>query len=265
MELPVFLITAFFSAMIASFGSGLLSTFVVLRRASFTSEAFAHIAFAGMAFALLAGLPYGLVTFLFVAAVAFTVGLASSRLAVAEVNLTTIFLAVSMAAGVLFLSANKGYTPDITDYLFGNILLVNQADLIALALLAVGDLVWLVIFFRAMYYTSYNEEAAAIYRIPTRLVTTSFLVLLACNIVVAVKIAGVVMITAGLVLPGTIALLITRRILLAHIIAVIVSLGATIGGFALSLSGDLPAGPLVVVTQFGVFVIVLAVRGLLRK
>jgi len=264
-DFPVFLVTAFIAALVSAFGSGLLSTFVVLRRASFTSEAFAHIAFAGMAFALLAGLPYGLVTFAFVAAVAFTVGLASSKMAVAEVNLTTIFLAVSMATGVLLLSLNKGYTPDIADYLFGNILLVGEDDLFVLSILAVVDLVWLAVFFRAMYYTAYNETAAAVYRIPVRLVTTGFLVLLACNIVVAVKIAGVVMITAGLVLPGTIALLITRRILMAHAIAVLVSLGATIGGFLLSYTGDLPTGPLVVLTQFGAFILVLAVRGLVRR
>ena len=265
MELPSFLVTAFVAAMVSAFGSGLLSTFVVLRRASFTSEAFAHIAFAGMAFALLAGLPYGAVTFLFVAAVAFTVGFASSRMAVAEVNLTTIFLAVSMATGVLLLSVNDGFTPDIADYLFGNILLVGESDLYVLAVLALIDLAWLAVFFRAMYYTAYNEDAAGVYRIPTRLVTTIFLVLLACNVVVAVKIAGVVMITAGLVLPGTIALLVTRRILAAHVVAVLVSLGATMGGFLLSYTGDLPAGPLIVVTQFGVFVLVLAGRGLLRK
>lgn len=265
MELPGFLVTAFIAAMLSAIGNGLLSTFTVLRRASFTSEAFSHIAFAGMAFALFAGLPYGAITFLFVAAVAFTVGFASTKMAVAEVNLTTIFLAVSMAAGVLLLSANDGFTPDIADYLFGNILLVGESDLLMLAALVVIDLAWLVIFFRAMYYTAYNEDAALVYRIPTRFVATSFLVLLACNVVVAVKISGVVMVTAGLVLPGTIALLVTRHIFVAHVVAVLVSLAANVGGFLLSYSGDLPTGPLIVVTQFGVFVLVLAGRGLLRK
>ena len=265
MAIPEFLVVAFVAALVAALAGGLLSTFVVLRRASFSAEAFAHIAFAGMAVALLAGLPYGVVTFAFVAAVAFVVGSASSRLAVAEVNLTTIFLAVSMAAGVLLLSAKKGYVPDVADYLFGNILLVTGEDLAALVVLAAVDLVWLVVFFRAMYYTSYNEEAAAVNRIPVRLVTTVFLVLLACNVVVAVKIAGVIMVTAGMVLPGTIALLMTRRIVAAHFLAVGVSLLATVTGFALSLAGDLPTGPLVVVIQFGFLILTLAVRGMLRR
>lgn len=265
MEIPVFLITAFAAALVSAFSSGLLSTFVVLKRASFSSEAFAHIAFAGMAVALLAGLPYGAVTFVFVAGVAFVVGFASSRLAVAEVNLTTIFLAVSMAVGVLLLSAKKGFVPDVADYLFGNILLVTGDDLVLLAVLAVVDLAFLIVFFRALYYTAYNEEAAAVYRIPVRFVSTGFLVLLACNVVVAVKIAGVIMVTAGMVLPGTIALLMTRRIILAHIFAVLVSLLATVAGFGLSLASDAPTGPLVVVVQFGLMIITLSVRGLLRR
>jgi len=262
MGLPSFLITAFIAALMAALVSGLLSPFVVLRRASFASEAFAHIAFAGMALALLLDLPYGLAALVFAVAAAYWIGRASSRFAVAEVNLTTIFLAVSMALGMLFLSAKDGYVPDIADYLFGNILLSADSDLLVLGALAVIDIIWLLIFSRSLYYLSYNEEAAAVYRIPVRLVSTGFLILLACNIVALVTIAGVVMVTAGLVLPGTIALLVSRNLWIAQGIAAAVSLAAALLGFFLSLAADMPMSAAIVLLQFGVFIAVLAIRRL---
>jgi zinc transport system permease protein len=261
-ELPSYLLTAFAASLMCALASGLLSPYVVLRKASYASEAFAHIAFAGMAFAFLLDLPYGLVALLFVAAVAYLIGRASARFAFAEVNLTTIFLAVSMALGVLFLSMKEGYVPDIADYLFGNILLVADSDLIFLSLLIFCDIVWLSFFARPLYYISYNEEIAAVCRIPVRLVSVGFLVLLACNILVIVKIAGVILVTAGLVLPGATALFMTRNMRYALVFAVVISLAAAVSGFFLSLAADIPMGVAVVLIQFGVFIIALAGRGL---
>lgn len=262
MELPSFLIMGFMATIGVSLASGLVSPFIVLRKASFASDAFAHIAFAGMALALLLDLPYMLITLLFVIAVAYLIGRASARFRLAEVNLATIFLAVSMALGVLFLSMKKGYVPDMADFLFGNILLVADHDLLALGILMVIDIIWLLVFGRSLYYVSYNEEIAAAYRIPTRLVSMSFLILMACNIVLIVKLAGVIMVTAGLVLPGTIALLLTRNLKIAHGVSAAVSLLAALLGFFFSLAADVPVSVAMVLLLFGVFVLALLIHRL---
>jgi len=256
-ELPAFLVTGFMAAMGVSLAGGLISPFIVLRKASFASEAFAHIAFAGMALALLLDLPYMLLTLLFVIVVAYLIGSASARYRLAEVNLASIFLAVSMALGVLFLSMKKGYVPDMADFLFGNILLVADSDLIALGVLMAIDALWLLVFGRSLYYVSYNEEIAAACRIPTRLVSMSFFILMACNIVLIVKLAGVIMVTAGLVLPGSIALLLTRNLKIAHGVSIAASLFAALPGFFFSLAADVPVSVAMVLILFGFFVLAL--------
>ena len=187
---------------------------------------------------------------------------------IAEVNLTTIFLAASMALGVFFLSQKKGYVPDLADFLFGNILLVADSDLWLLGALALINIFWLIFFARSLYYVSYNEEVAAVYRIPARAVSTGFLMLLACNVVIMAKLAGVIMVAAGLVLPGTTALLVSRSIRAAHGISLITSLLAAVLGFYLSLAADVPVSVAVVLILFGVFLCALvfhAVRKARRK
>lgn len=259
-----FLATAFLGALLSAAATALLSVFVSLKKASYMSEAFAHVSFAGVALALLLGLSYGLVTMLFVTVVAFLIGLIAIRFRLEEVNVTTVFLSVSMALGVILLSLNKRYTTDIADYLFGNVLLVTGEDILLLGSLVAANLSLLLLFFKELFYIAYNQEIARIFGVPVRPVYFLFLTLLAVNVVVAVKIVGLVLVTAQLILPGLAALNLVRGIRRAIALSVLIAVASAGLGFAVSYPLNLPTGATIVLVLFVVFLLTLPARRLRR-
>ena len=118
-----FLVHALLAALLSSVCLALFSPFVTLRRVSYLGEALSHIAFAGIALALLLGLNLQFTTLLFVIAVALAITWLARRRQLQEANTITIFLSVSMALGIILISLRRGYSFDLASYLFGNVLL----------------------------------------------------------------------------------------------------------------------------------------------
>lgn len=260
-----FLMQSLLGALLSSAGLAVISVFVTLKRVSYMSEAFSHIAFAGIALAFLLGMSLNAVSLVFVVAVSLAIGFIGRRFGVEKSNLTVIFLSVSMAAGIIFISLNRHLSIDIAGYLFGNILLITKHDIFPLALLFIMNLLFILLFFKEMFYISYNEETAGIMRIRVNLVNMLFLMLLAMNIVVSVKIVGAILITAHAVLPGMIALNITKKIKMAMLVSVLASLICSFAGFIVSYLIDLPTGATIVMILFLLFLLSIAVRSAIRR
>lgn len=245
-----FLIQALAGSLLSALTLALFAPWVTLRRISYMGEALSHIAFAGIAIALFAGLAVTPITLIFVAVIAPLISRLSRRGGLEEANTITIFLSVSMALGIILVSLRKGYTFDLAGYLFGNILLVSSGELWQLAALLLVNLLFCLAFFKELFYMAYNPRMAEFFGIRTRLVDGLFMVLLAVNIVLNVRSAGIILVTAQLILPAATAFNLARRITPAIVISVLVALLAALGGFALSWSFDLPTGACIVLTEF---------------
>ena len=229
------------------------------------SEALAHVSFAGIALALLFGFQLNVTVLIFVVAVAVLIGFISQRNHLDEANTTTIFLAVSMALAIILLRLNKSYTVDLAGYLFGNILLVTSGDIITLGIILCLNLLFLVLFLKELFYMTYNPEIAAVFKIPVTLVYYLFLIFLAVNIVVTVKITGIVLITAQLILPGITALNLARSIRRAIVLSVLVSVLASFAGFLVSYFLAIPSGATIVLLLFLLFLLSLLYRNLIFR
>jgi len=213
-------------------------------------EALSHIAFAGIAIAIFSGLNLQITTLVFVVGVSVLIGVVSKRFKIDESNTITIFLSVSMALGIALIALKKSYTFDLASYLFGNVLFVSRTDLISLAVLGVVNVSFVVWFFKELFYLSYNVEIASVYRIRTGLVNYLFLILLAVNIVINLKITGIILVTAQLILPATIAFRICPHFRPALIVGVMIAMVSAGGGFALSWWLNLPTGAAIVLFEF---------------
>lgn len=255
-----FLIRALLAAVLSSVSLALFSPFVTLRRVSYLGEALSHMAFAGIAIALLAGLDAQLTTLVFVVGVAIAIGWLSSRHKLEEANTITIFLSVSMAFGIILISLRKGYSFDLASYLFGNVLLVSQADLIRVGVTALLSLGFILLFYKELFYLSYNAEMAGFYRVPVKAVNRFFLALLAASIVINLKAAGIILVSAQLILPAATAFNLARRLPAVILISALVATIAAVGGFAMSWWLDLPTGANIVMLEFGLFIISLIIR-----
>ena len=142
-----FLVRALVAAVLSSFSLAIFSPFVSLRRISYLGEAFSHMAFAGIAIALVTGLNGRPVTLIFVIVLAYLIGWLSKRYKLEETNTITIFLSVSMAFAIILISLSSAYAFDLSSYLFGNVLLVNSGDLIWVGIMAVLSLAFIIIFY----------------------------------------------------------------------------------------------------------------------
>jgi zinc transport system permease protein len=105
-------------ALLSGFSLALSSPYVTLRRISYLGEALSHFAFAGIAIALITGLNFTITTLAFVILVALAIGRLAERRKLDETNSITIFLSVSMALGIVLISLKRGYTFDLSSYLF---------------------------------------------------------------------------------------------------------------------------------------------------
>jgi zinc transport system permease protein len=258
--MPRFLITAILGAVLSGISLAIFAPFVTLRRISYMGEALSHIAFAGIALALISGLNLTFGAWIFVSGVALGISWLSKKHKLHEANTITIFLSLSMAIGIILISLSQNYSFDLASYLFGNVLLIAPSELWALAGLNVLNIFFIIFFYKELFYMSYNAEMAKVLRIRTQAVDKIFYLLLAANIVLNLKSAGIILVTAQLILPAVIAFNLCKRLHYTIIIAVIAAILSALIGFGISFALNLPTGASIVVVQATLYALSFAFR-----
>ncbi len=239
--------------------AGFLGSFVVQRRLSFLGDGLAHAAFAGVALSLLLGAGPLVVAVPFAILVALGITWVREKSSLGEDTAIGIFFAFSVALGVLFMSLRKGYTADALSYLFGSILAVTSADLWAtfvMLLVAAATLPrW-----KDWAYATFDRELALADRLPVLGHDYLLSALVAGVTVMAVKVVGIVLIPAFLVIPAATARLATGTFSRMTLVAVALGVGSTVVGLVVSYLLDIPSGSTIVLVQVGGFLAALFLR-----
>ncbi len=233
---------AFIISILLSVIFGILSFFIVMRKMSFLGAGIAHTAFGGVAIGVFLGINP------FITALGFCILIAVllSRL-VRNVNISYdtgigIFFSFSMALGALLISLKKAYTFDLMGYLFGNILGVTSSDVIITAVALTLFMPFVLLFLNRIIFMSFDEDVASVSGVHTAALDTVMIIFLAGIIVVSIKIIGIILVTALVVLPASFGLLLSRRYKRVIIISIIYTLVAMTGGLFISYYLDTPAG-----------------------
>jgi len=250
-----FMQRAFIAGIAMALFAGVISTFIVLRRVSFLGSGISHAAFGGVAIGFFLGINPLTTALIYCIAVAFAIEIISSKGKLAEDTAIGVFFSGSMAMGVVLISLSKSYTIDLFGYLFGSILAIsNEETYIAVGMAAAGIIVFSLIMKDLMFIT-FNEELAIINGIPVRLMKACFLLSMAVVIVIGIKIVGIVLISALLVVPGATAKLLGQKFYGMILISAIVAVISTVSGLVVSYVYDLASGGtivLVLVLFFGI-------------
>jgi zinc/manganese transport system permease protein len=218
-----FMQNAFLAGTIVAILAGMVGYFLVLRRAAFAAEALAHGGFAGATGAAVLGVDVflGLVAFTSVSG-AF-MGWMGDRLRGRDVAIGGA-LAFSLALGLLFLSLSTRFSGLAVNILFGSILSIAANDVRFVAVFAVFALLVLGVMYRPLLFASVDAEIADARGVPVRALSVAFMVLLAITVSASVRVVGVLLIFALLILPAATAQQLTaqpsRAILLAVLLAV---------------------------------------------
>ncbi len=239
---------------------GALGFFVVLRRLAFIGVGISHSAIGGIALAVVLGWNPLVTAAVFSVAVALVIARLSRGGRLSEDTLIGVLFSGSMALGVVLFSLQRGYQQDLFGYLFGNVLAVTPVELLVLGgagLLVLGALALL---FRPLLLVAFDEEVARAYGHPVGLLDAALLVLLAVTVVIGVRLVGVILVEALLVIPAATATLWAPHYRMQLLLSM--SLGATSGvaGLAAAYALDLAAGGTIVLVSVAVFLVSLALR-----
>jgi len=260
---------------------GLLSVPVVWKKMAFIGQGVSHAAFGGVGLALVLQLYFpllsksifqdGLVA-VFCICAALVVGGLAKRRRITEDSAIGICLAASMAIGVILLNVRTillsraiaagslsadtvAYTPSFHDILFGNILSISSAGV--MLSWAVTGIVFFTMFIlrKEMGFFCFDEEAAWVFGVPVRLLRYCLLVLLGMTVVVAMRLLGVILCSALLIVPSATANLWSRRIDRVAFLSILFAVASVVLGLFLSmLLRYFSTGPVIALTLIVIFV-----------
>jgi ABC-type Mn2+/Zn2+ transport system permease subunit len=232
---------------------GLVGTYVVLRGMSYIGHGLSHAVFGGAAAAIALSVSFLLGAFVtgLVAAILIN-GIARRRTIGADAAIGVITSAL-FAVGVAIISVGSGRVSDAL--LFGNVLGVTVSDVTLVAAVTVISAVIVFVRYRQMLFSTFDPEVAEVSGVRTSLVDLLLALILALTITVTMRVVGVMLIAAVLVIPPVVARLLTDSF--HRMLWISVATGALCGfvGVYLSYYLDWPSGATVVLTAAALFVV----------
>ena len=227
--------------------------FLILRKEAMIGDGIAHTAFGGIALGLFFGvnpiLTALLVSILAVLGISYMrqKGLAQSDSAIA------VMLAIGFSIGLIIISLAGGFNVELLSFLFGSILTIDQVDLIIVSILGVSTILVLGIFYKELLSITFDEESARLTGIPVRPLSLAFNLLVAITIVLSIKVIGVILVVALLVLPGLSALQFNLSFKRTTLVAIVFGVISMVTGVLLSAIFDVATSGVIVFAAVGIF------------
>lgn len=240
-----------------------LGVFLVLRRFSLIGDGLAHVTFGGVAIAL-----FLRVDPVYTAVAAIPVVLLSSLGILKLTEKARIYgdaaigivSSFGIACGILLASAAGGVNVDLLSFLFGSILSISRDELlIAVALFGVV-IATVVFFYNELFAITFDEELARSSGIKTGRINGLLVMLTALTVVLAMKLVGIMLISALLIVPAVTALQVARGFRTTILAAAGFAVSSVVAGIFLSFVMNLPAGGAIVIINIILFVIAYSLR-----
>jgi len=260
-----FIIKGLLGAIFASITAGLAGTYVVSKRMVFLSGGITHASFGGIGIGYFIGINPVVGAAVFGILSALGVEYLSVKQKIREDSAIGILWAFGMAIGIIFIYLTPGYTPNLMSYLFGSILTVSNADIIALGIMSAILILYFGIFYRTILYISFDEIFARTYSSYVdvfKYLTTS---LIALTIVLNIRMAGVVLVISLLTIPPNIAMLFTRVYFKIVIWSIVAGFVGTATGYAISYFAGIPVGATIIFTLVIIWVIAKGITQIVLK
>lgn len=227
---------------LASVVCGVVGTYVVTKRMIFISGGITHSSLGGVGLGLYFGISPIVGASLFSVMSGLGIEWLSRRRGVREDSAIAMFWTFGMSVGVMFSYLTPGYVPDLTTYLFGNILTIDDGDLIYLGVLAVAVTVFYVIYRRLVVLVAFDEDYARSLRLPVTLFKYVMTVSISLAVVSCIRIAGIVLTLSMLTVPVMTAMLFTTRYSRIIVLSVIICFVTCVSGLGLAYQVNIPSG-----------------------
>lgn len=233
--------------------SAVIGVYVVLRGLAFIGAGIAHASFGGVALGFLLGINPLLTAVVFCLLTAWGIAWTSQRAEVKEDTAIGVFFAATMALGILFIGLMRGYNVDLFGYLFGSVLAVTRQDLWLSLLLGAGVLLIVGLFFKELLFITFDPEMARVSGLPAGALYVLLLSLMALTIVLSIKVVGIILVSALIVIPAAAAYQLTEDFRRMMLLAVVIGNLSAIVGLFLSYGLNTASGATMVLTATLIF------------
>lgn len=233
---------ALIGSLLASIACGLIGTYIVTRRLVFISGGLTHASFGGIGLGLYMGISPILSAALFAVLSAFGVEWLSKRQDMREDSAIAVFWTLGMALGIMFTFLSPGFAPDLSAYLFGNILTITSGDIVLLGGLAIVLALFFTLYIRPIIYVAFDREFARSLGIPVQTLEYLLMMFIALTIVACLRMVGIVLVISLLTIPQMTANLFSHRF--HRIIWLSIGIGyiSCLGGLMISFHLNVPSG-----------------------
>jgi zinc transport system permease protein len=244
---------ALLAGIVSSLTFGVVGSLVVVRQIGYVASAIAHSILGGIGasvyYSRVYDLPWLTPMLGAIAAALLSVaviGWATLKFKEREDTIIGAIWAAGMAAGLLFLHYAPGKAVNLESFIFGNILLTSKSDVIATLILGVIVMSLVALFYHKLVAVSFDEEFAALRGVSSKAYYFLLLTLTALSVVLMVRVAGLILSQALLILPAATASRFSRSLWAIMAGAVVITALANTAGLALSYQYDIPTGPFIV-------------------
>ena len=261
-----FMQRALVAALLVGLTAPAIGTFLVQRRLALMGDGIGHIALTGVALGFLLGTAPVLTAIVVAVLGAVTIELVREKGRTSgDVALALLFYG-GIAGGVLLIGLSPGgSSTTLVGYLFGSLSSVRPEDLVVIGGLSVAILGVVVVFGREMYAVCMDEEVARVSGLPVRFLNLLVAVTAALTVTVAMRVVGLLLVSALMVVPVATAQQVTRSFRATLLAACLLGMLASVGGLILAFYADVAPGASTVVLALGGFLIAAALGTFSRR
>lgn len=248
-----FMVRAFAAGIIIAVIAPLIGTFLVVRRYSLLADTLAHVSLAGVAVGLLTkSSPVASAIILSVIASFGIEKLRGAKKIFGE-SVLALFLWGGLASAVVIISIARGFNVNLFSFLFGSITTVTPGDLYFVLILGGVILILILTCYKELFFVSFDEELAEVNGINAKRFNLILVVLAAVTVSLSMRIVGVLLIGALMVIPVITAMQLSRSFRQTLFLSIIISLVSVISGLFLSYYFDLASGGTIVLFALAIF------------
>lgn len=261
-----FMLNALLAAVLSGVACGIVGTYVVARRMVFLSGGITHASFGGIGIAYHFGLnPIG-GAMVFAILSALGIEWAGAKGRIREDSAIGIVWSVGMAVGLLFIFSTPGYAPNLMSFLFGDILVVSNSNIIALAALVVVLVAVMALVGRPIIYAAFDREYAKSQGVRADLLLTVMTILTSVAIVLSIRVVGIVLLISLLTIPPVIAGCFTKSYMKITVFASILASLGNIAGLWAAYYMDFPVGATtIILLAIALFIVKLLTLSSVRR
>ena len=245
------------ASLLLSISIGIIGTLMLVNHSHYIAASIAHGSFGGIGIAIYFGFSILLSTTIFALVLALLLAFITYHHKERSDTLIGVIWAVGMSTGLIMIDLTPGYHADLMSFLFGDILMVPQTDLIFMGIVDSGLLIMIALLYHRFLAIFYDREFAQLIGLRVKTIHTILLLMMALTVVMSIRSVGLILVIALFSIPPFIAEKFTQKLYQTMIVAAILAFLFCLGGLYLSYQFDISATPAIImiaaVAFFGVF------------